>query len=144
MFGLPLWILAPLTAVLLLCVIIELRTQLIVDLVTVPAAAYLLIANLVAGPKSAGAYLIAAIAIPIGFVIAGVVIPRRLGRGELIGMGAVKLLLVTSAALGGAGAFVAAGLFAALATVAVLIARQAAIPSSPLILLAVTATLLST
>jgi len=125
-----------------LCVVIELRTDLIMDAVTIPAALYFLIANLVAGPKPARAYLLA-IGIPTLFVILGIVISRRFGRGEKIGMGAVKLILVTSVALGGVEAFLAAVVFAVLAILTVAITRKTDVPSSPLITAAVVSTLLA-
>lgn len=142
---LPTFIALPLLLVLATCIVIELRTQLIKDAITLPSIAYFLGANLIAGRESALSYIGAGVFVAVAATLFGVVIPRRFCRGEWLGMGAVKLLVATAVAAGGPYALIIVGLYTALALLALGVTAamqrrtyvRAPVPSSPLLTLAV-------
>ena len=133
MFAVSLWIVLPLFALLAASIVIELRTGLILDVLTLPSIAYFLVATAIVGAHPFWQHLLAGIAIAAAFIVGGITVPHARGRGERIGMGAVKLLTATAIALGlvEAGAMSIGFVLLALVAAAVT-SRQRAIPSSPL------------
>ena len=130
------FIYAPLMAVLVTAIVVELRTGLIYDLLTVPAFLYLSIARAAIGPSPWYVYVGSGVLAVLVLAFVGVAIPRKFGRSELAGMGAIKLASVVAVALEAPADVWFIGLcITALPAVALLIIRVTArdwLPSSPL------------
>jgi hypothetical protein len=93
-------ILIPLVVLIAIVVTNEIRTDMIWDALTLPAMVYMFIARLIIGPDKWYMYLAAPLFVALFFYIIGSVLPTALGKSAMIGFGAIKLLMVSAAALG--------------------------------------------
>jgi prepilin signal peptidase PulO-like enzyme (type II secretory pathway) len=135
------WVYLPLFALLLVAVAYEIRTDLILDVLTLPAILYMVVARALVGPSPWFTYAGAALVSAVALWFMGVKLPEWLGRPEMVGMGAVKLMAVVSAAVGFGTAMGVVAIFVVLATaIAFAAARWTSVdyvPSSPIIGIAV-------